>query len=149
MGIESPQPQPEWIQALVKDVADNLRPLGFIGQLGFRYLSPDQPQNLTQQWVIGVYLIPHELAGGKYDGANAISGFCLNIAGLLALFSEVSTLEWRVPRSYNDGLAGPEVWLEGIYREEQQVQLHVYADPPSDELPSLVLDVTTNTLRVK
>ena len=149
MGIECPEDPPEWVQELISFVADSMRPLGFIGQLGFRYLAPDVKQNTTGQWVIGVYLVPHELAGGEHDGAPAIAGFCLNIRDLLALFSEVVTLEWRVPRRYTDGLTGPEVWLEGLYRGKQRVQLHVYSEPPSDEAPALVLDVTTNTLRAK
>ena len=149
MGIECPADHPEWVKDLIREVSEEIRPLGFIGQIGFRYLPPDVPQNTLKHWVIGVYLVPHELAGGSHDGAAAVSGFCLNIFKVIALFSELLTLEWRVPRGYTDGLAGPEVWLEGLYRGKQRVQLHVYADPPSDEAPALVLDVTTNTLRAK
>ena len=130
-------------------MTEQLKPLGFIVQIGFRYLTPDSSQNTTGRWLIGIYLIPHELSGGAHDGAAVVSGFCLNIQALLSLFSHISTLEWRVPRSYTDGLTGPEVWLEGNYRGKQQVQLHVYAEPPSDEQPSLALDVATNTLRAK
>jgi hypothetical protein len=149
MGIECPADHPEWVQDLMQAVADNVRPLGFIGQFGFRYLPPDVPENRTQRWLIGIYLVPHELTGGSNDGAAVVSGFCLNIHALLSLFSIVSTLEWRVPRRYTDGLTGPEVWLEGLYRGTQSVQLHIYAEPPSDEAPALVLDVTTNILRAK
>jgi len=149
VAIESPEEQPAWLHDLIRQIAEQVRPLGFIGQLGFRYLSPDAIQNTSQRWLIGVYLIPHELAGGRHDGAAVISGFCFNILKLLDIFSEIKTLEWRVPRSYTDGLAGPEVWLEGLYRGTQQVQLHIYDEPPSDESPDLVLDVTTNTLRAK
>jgi hypothetical protein len=149
MGIECPADHPEWVKDLTRVVADSVRPLGFIGQFGFRYLPPNDPQNQTQRWLIGIYLIPHELSGGSCDGATVVSGFCLNMQALLKIFSEVSTLEWRVPRRYTDGLAGPEVWLEGLYRGTQPVQLHVYAEPPSDEDPALVLDVATNTLRAK
>lgn len=149
MGIECPEKHPEWIQDLIKEVSEMVRPLGFIGQIGFRYLRPDAPENMTHKWLIGLYLVPHELAGGQYDGASAVAGFCLNVHGLLSIFSDVSTLEWRVPRGYTDGLTGPEVWLEGLYRGSENIQLHVYADPPSDEVPALVLDVTTNTLRAK
>lgn len=149
MGIECPTDHPEWVKDLIREVADEIRPLGFIGQIGFRYLPPNVPQNTLKHWVIGVYLVPHELSGGRQDGAAAVSGFCLNILKVIALFSELLTLEWRVPRGYTDGLAGPEVWLEGLYRGTQRVQLHIYADPPSDEAPALVLDVATNTLRAK
>lgn len=131
------------------DVSKQIIPLGFIGQLGFRYLAPHVSQNYSDRWLIAVYLVPHEIAGGRYDGAAVVSGFCFNILGLFSLFSRVSTLEWRVPRGYTNGLAGPEVWLEGLYNGTQRIQLHIYAEPPSDEAPTIVLDVTTNTLRAK
>lgn len=149
MGIELPVKTPEWLEELVRRLGELLRPLGFIGELGFRYLSPDAGANTTQRWLLAVYVVPHELAGGKQDGSLVMSGFCINIKKLISLFSEISTLEWRVPKSYTDGLAGPEVWLEGLYAEGIPVQLHIYAEPPSDESPTLVLDVTTNTLRSK
>jgi len=149
MGIVSPEKTPEWIEELIQSISSDLKPSGLIGQLGFRYLPPDAPMNSTQRWLIGVYLVPYELSGGRYDGAEAVAGFSMNIKGLLSLFSDVLTLEWKVPRGYTDGLSGPEVWLEGTYRQSKKVQLHIYADPPLDEVPDLVLDVTTNELRVK
>ena len=149
MGIEYPEKSPQWINDLVREVADRFQPLGFIGQIGFRYLDPDAPENSTHCWLIGVYLVPHELSGGQHDGAAVVAGFCLNINGILSLFSNVRTLEWRAPRRYTGGLAGPEVWLEGVYRESEKVQLHIYSEPPDEEMPALVLDVTTNVLRAK
>lgn len=149
MPIETSPSQPQWLHELIREVAKHVSPLGILGELGFRYLPPDSPQNTTQQWLVGLYLIPYGLSGGKHDGAAALAGFGLDVLNLTRLFSRISTLEWRVPRSYNDGLTGPEVWLEGVYRDEHRIQLHIYADPPSDELPALVLDVATNTLRAQ
>lgn len=152
MGIERAETAPTWLETLIYSVGNLLRPLGFIGELGFRFLSPEAKANTTKRWLIAVYIIPHELSGGKDDGASVMSGFCVNLLALNSIFLEISTLEWRVPRSYTDGLAGPEVWLEGTYAgapECKQIQLHVYAEPPADESPALVLDVTTNTLRTK
>ena len=155
MGIESSEECPKWLLDFVSKISSLLNPLGFIGQLGFRYLSPDADKNKTKRWLLAVYIVPHELSGGKHDGSSVVSGFCLNPNGLLEIFSEVSTLEWRVPRGYTDGLDGPEVWLEGTYAigvaadHEKQVQLHIYSEPPADEAPAIVLDVNTNTLRTK
>lgn len=152
MGIKQPEKAPEWLEGLVRKLGTLLKPLGFIGELGFRYLSPTAKANTTSCWLVAVYIVPHELAGGKEDGASVMSGFCLNLLSLNSIFSSTSTLEWRVPKRYTDGLAGPEVWLEGQYVDgplKWAVQLHVYAEPPSDESPALVLDVTTNTLRAK
>jgi hypothetical protein len=148
MTIEITENLPEWLPGLIAKIGDHFCPLGFIGQLGFRYLAPDAAENATRRWLIGVYLIPYELSGGKNDGASVVAGFCFNLHAVVALFSKVETLEWRVPRGYTDGLAGPEVWLEG-YLNDLPIQLHVYADCPADELPSLVMDVATNTLRAK
>lgn len=148
MAIEFPADLPDWLPGLITKIGDQFRPLGFIAQLGFRYLAPDAKDNATRRWVIGVYLVPYELSGGNHDGAAVVAGFCVNLQALVAIFSKVETLEWRVPRGYTDGLSGPQVWLEGCFND-LPVQLHVYGECPADELPSLVLDVTTNTLRAK
>jgi len=149
MGIECSESIPAWLCDLIREIGQQFRPLGFIGQLGFRYLAPNLKGNRSQRWLIAIYLIPTELSGGSHDGASMLPGFSMSLLALTGLFSELTTLEWKVPRSYTDGLFGPEVWLEGIYRGMEPVQLHIYADCPSDEFPALVLDVTTNTLRAK
>ena len=150
MGIEKSKGTEKWLQKFITKVCDSIAPLGFIGQLRFRYLEPRTHHNHSDRWVIWVYLVPHELSGGRHDGAAVVSGFCLNLQQLLTLFSKVTTLEWKVTRGYTDGLAGPEVWLEGELLEENvPVQFHFFSEPPSDELPDLILDVHTNTLRAK
>lgn len=149
MGIEMPEGHPEWIGDIVRVVGDSMQPLGVLGQLGFRYLEPTAEINHTGRWLIAIYCVPTELSGGPKDGASVLPGFCLNLRPVLALFSDLVTVEWRVPRSYTDGLAGPEVWIEGSYRGAEAVQLHIYADCPSDEMAALVWDVVTDTLRVK
>lgn len=149
MSIEISPAPPPWLTELIRIIGEQFRPLGFIGQLGFRYLQPGVPENSTRRWLIGVYLVPHELSGGKHDGSVVVAGFCFNLQVLLDLFSDITALEWRVPRSYADGFSGPEVWLEGNYMGTKPVQLHIYADSPADEAPSLVLDVGTGVLRPK
>jgi len=149
MAIEFKFDLPTWLNDLIRTVADLISPMGFIGQLGFRYLPPEAEKNTTKRWLIAVYIVPHELIGGKNDGAKTVSGFCLSLKKLLDLFDDITLLEWRVPRSYSDGLAGPEIWLEGYYMGTNPVQLHIYADSPADENPELTLDVSTNILRVK
>ncbi len=152
MGIECPESTPNWLIKLFQDAGSLIAPLGFIGDLGFRYLPPDDPANTTKRWLLAVYLIPHELAGGKHDGSSVVAGFSLSITELSKLFVNVSSVTWRVPRAYTDGLAGPEVWLEGVYDGGEfvaAVQLHVYSDPPNDEKPSVILNTHTNTLSRK
>jgi len=150
MGIEKPKKTIKWLEELVTKVSNLILPLGFIGQLGFRYLEPLTNHNPVNRWIVWLYLVPHELSGGRHDGAAVVSGFCLDLKQLLTLFSEVRTLEWKVTRGYTDGLAGPEVWLEGeLLENDVPVQLHFFSEPPLDEHPDLVLDVHTNTLRAK
>lgn len=151
MGIECQEATPVWLENLFQGVGNLVIPLGFIGELGFRYLEPDNPANTTQRWLLAVYLIPHELAGGKHDGSSVVAGFSLSITEVSKLFN-VSSVVWNVPRAYTDGLAGPEVWLEGVYDSGHgcfPVQLHIYSDPPKDEKPSVVLNTHTNTLTQK
>lgn len=149
MAIETAEKRPDWLDQMIQDIGKQFRPLGSLGQLGFRYLSLDSPYNTTQRWLVGVYLVPYELAGGNQDGLDVVAGFRFDLGTLLSLFSPVSTLEWRVPRSYTDGLSGPELWLEGRYRGGETVQLHIYAECPSDETSTVVLDVATGTFRSK
>jgi hypothetical protein len=153
VGIKCQEETPEWLIKLFQDVGGLITPLGFIGELGFRYLSPADPANTTTRWLLAAYLIPHELAGGKHDGSSVVAGFSLSITELSKLFVEVSSVTWRVPRFYTDGLSGPEVWLEGAYEGEKAdlmfVQLHIYSDPPHDETPAVVLNTHTNTITQK
>lgn len=156
VGIESQEGLPEWLRELFERVGTLVTPLGFIGELGFRYLEPDNPANTTNRWLLAAYLVPHELAGGKHDGSSVVAGFSLSLTELSKLFLNVTSVVWKVPRAYTDGLAGPEIWLEGVYNAGTQekewlpaVQLHIYSDPPSDEKPAVVLNTYTNTLTQK
>jgi hypothetical protein len=78
MGIETAENVPGWIQQLVRDIGEQLHPLGFMGQLGFRYLPPAAQANITHRWVIGIYPVPYELSGGKRDLTSQLwNGECL------------------------------------------------------------------------
>ena len=52
MGIESSEECPKWLLDFVSKISSLLNPLGFIGQLGFRYLSPDADKNKTKRWLL-------------------------------------------------------------------------------------------------
>ncbi len=149
MGISRAAEDPEWLRNLISDVAECYVPLGFLSELGYRYLEKSEPKNKTGKFVIATYVTPYELSGGQHDGARALSSFAFDVSKLLSFFSNIETLEWQVHRGYTDGLSGPEICIEGDYNGKHPVQLHLYADPPEDEAPSLVLDTTTNSLRTK
>lgn len=149
MGIERSQSCPAWVKSFVEELAKLIQPRSFMGQLGFRYLDPLDEKNTTRRWLIAIYAVPHEVAGGKHDGSSVVADFTFDVLKLLKLFSEVSTLEWKVNHCYTDGLDGPEVWLEGVYRSGEKVRVHVYSDPPADESPTVIFDVRTSKSRFK
>lgn len=148
MGIESSQDCPSWLSGLLKKIADTMLSLSFSGQLGFRYLPQDDENNQINKWVLAVYLLPNEVSGGRDDGALAVPGFSLDLVKLTSLFSEVKSMGWTVPRVYNDGLDGPEVWIEGLV-DDNKISFHFYADPPFDESPELILDFNEDKVRPK
>ena len=54
MGIKQPEKAPEWLEGLVRKLGTLLKPLGFIGELGVRYLSPTAEANTTSCWLVAV-----------------------------------------------------------------------------------------------
>ncbi len=149
MGIKFSNECPAWLKALMENVVGLITPLDFVGELGFCYLNPEDKSNNTGKWVIAVYVLAYEVAGGGRDGANLLPEFSIDMLGLYGSFSAVSSFEWRVKRNYLDGLEGPEVYVEGSCKSGQEVQFHFYSDPPEGEKPSIVLDSTTSVPRFK
>ena len=148
MGIEVSKEFPDWLKEFVKSVSAYISPISFGCQLWFRYLSPDDDINRSTRWLLAIYLLPNEISGGRYDGSLALPDFTLDVMKLQELFSEISVLRWKVTRAYNDGLDGPEFWLEGIFNDKR-ISLHIYSIPPADELSEFVLDASTGNVRAK
>lgn len=149
MGIRASIDCPEWLRGFIGEIVAFITPFSFIGEIGFCYLDPENKENNTNRWVIASYLLPYELAGGQKDGAHVLPEFSLDVSGLLQKFSKVLAVEWKVRRNYLDGLEGPEIVIEGTYKNDKNVQFHFYADPPSGEKPLVVFDIKTLTSRPK
>lgn len=131
--------QPAWIDALVEVVRCSLRPLGFIGHLGYRIWEPESPHNPCDGWMLAVFPTAHEWAGGSRDGSLAVSGFALDVGEVLKAFAEVHKIAWNCPAHYNGELDGPELVVEGSVLGKR-VLLRVFHLPPSDEPICYVVD---------
>ena len=132
-------PPPDWLLELVNKVCDCMDPLSLMGQLGYRWLDPDNPVNVTGAWVLGVYPCSNELRGGQEDGALVHPGFRLNISSFLSGFSAVENMVWTHPTSYNSNLEGPRFCIEGTY-SNHKLRFQIFAVAPADEDASLIID---------
>ncbi len=146
MTLSRSEKGPVWVGEFVKKVWDCMTPLAFIGEIGFSYLEPEHLENHSNSWVVGVYVIPHELVGGDKDGAKAIAGFRLDTLKLQAVFSGwPSACEWVNNRRHN--LRGPYYSFNGNYdngSETVSMALRVFSEASSDAQPRLQLNPKTN-----
>ncbi len=118
----------------------SVQPLNLMGQMGYRYLEPGTLQNPTDYWVFAVYPTPNEAFGGYHDGGLVYPGFSLDLGHFLEGFGATEDLVWHAPAVYNGELDGPEVSLKGSFTG-RRVWVRVFAQPPSDVMPSLVVDL--------
>lgn len=121
-------------------LVESVQPLNLMGQMGYRYLEPGTIQNPTDYWVLAVYPIPNEAFGGCHDGGLVYPGFSLDLGHFLEGFQGVEVLAWHAPSVYNGELDGPEVSVKGSFTGKR-VWVRVFAHPPSDVSPSLVVDL--------
>lgn len=148
MGIEVHNvAEPEWIRTLVNDVLlAAFEPLGFIGQLGYRWWEPDNVYNTFAGWQIAVFPTPNEICGShECDGRLSVNGFSLNIGSILNVFSSIKSVVWNAPTEYNGDLDGPELHVQGLFAGKH-VWLRVFNIPPSDEPPSYCIDPAQGTV---
>jgi hypothetical protein len=104
------QPPPAWLDTLVDVVVDCMEAHSPTGPVGFRYLTEHARGELV------VYLTPVELVGGADDGAVVVPGFALGLQALVAVFDQVTALQW-CPHGFGPyDLDGPCVSLEGVYQ---------------------------------
>lgn len=135
--------EPAWLQALTARLVEAIDPINLMGPLGYRWFDPQTSINPTDWWVVAAYPTPNEAGGGgPYDGELLFPGFKLDVAFLLQAFSGLEVLEWKSPTLYNGDLDGPEVSIKGSFAGEQ-VWLRVFSLPPSDEEPSLTVDLAS------
>lgn len=136
--------EPLWIKSLIEDVIiDSITPYEFIGPLGYRWLELDNPTNIFNGWQIIVFPTPNEIRGPvAYDGYKQVSGFSLNITHIISVMTNVESIIWNAPASYNGDLTGPEISLQGSFAG-RHIWLRFFALPPSDEPCSHYIDPST------
>jgi hypothetical protein len=148
--IHATKPEPDWIRALVNDVlVDAFQPLGFIGPLGYRVWHPGHLDNIFDGWQIAVYPVPNEVRGSHpHDGERFVNGFCLDVGQILRVITDLKSVAWNMPTSYNGELDGPELSLQGKFAGKQ-VWLRIFQMPPSDEPALYYIDPMTGKVQPK
>jgi hypothetical protein len=118
---------PDWMDTLVRTVADAMTAHAMPGPVGLRYAEEDGV------WDVVVYTLPVELVGGKHDGDVVSPGFSLDLEQVRSAFARIDEVSWQAhPQGEWD--EGPYVSLEGEYAG-RQVWLRVLANAPDDEEP--------------
>lgn len=146
--IEALEELPSWLSDFCLALCNEFRPIDTVGQLGYRWLSPDSDVNTSQGWVLGVYACPTEISGGEADGDLFNPGFGVNLTNVLNLFESVADICWECPTKFNSGLEGPRIHIEGVLTGHK-LRLQIFAVAPSDEEASIVLDALTGKSRPK
>jgi len=136
---------PPWLSYLVNDVLlECITPLGFIGQIGYRYWGPDEPGNPSQLWVIAAYPTANVIRGAHaQDGAVFVSGFQFDIGKLFLALTDLKEITWNNPTTYTGALDGPELSLKGEFMGKQ-LWLRFFNVPPPDEAPAFAVNPQTS-----
>ena len=132
--------EPYWLKALVERIDKCVTALNLMGPLGYRWLEPGTINNPNPAWIVAIYPTPNEAYGGGCDGQKLYPGFALDIGQLIEGFSQIKEVAWNNPTGYNGDLDGPEVSIKGLFIGEP-VWLRVFHIPPSDEDPTLVVNI--------
>jgi hypothetical protein len=142
LHVNEVSPPPPWLLDLVNKVHEYIEPITLMGQLGYRWLSPENSVNESGVWVLGVYPCANELRGGPKDGTMINPGFRLDISPFLSGFSSIENMAWIHPAAYTGGLEGPRFCIEGTY-SDHRLRLQIFAVAPADEDASLVIDMAS------
>lgn len=136
---------PQWLVTFMDAVViDCVSPMGFMGQLGYRYWPPDDANNPSSAWLVAVYPTPNEVRGqNRMDGAVFVSGFSLDVGKLIAAMGNVSDVVWNMPAKYNNDLDGPEISVRGTFAGKH-VWLRFFHLPPPDEPPAFAVNPLTS-----
>ena len=84
--IEEIDSIPDWLASFCSRLSYEIWPIDTVGQLGYRWLSPDSDVNTAGVWVLGVYPCPTEISGGLSDGDLVSPGFGVNVKNIIDQF---------------------------------------------------------------
>jgi len=134
--------EPQWLKTLMARIVDAVEPLNLMGSFGYRWLQPETLENPSVAWIMVVFPTPNEAYGGSDDGRLLYPGFNLDIGFLLDGFSAVGDLKWNNPTIYNGELDGPNISIQGFFAG-YPVWLQIFHLPPTDQEPTLVVDLAS------
>lgn len=80
-------------------------------------------------WEITIFASLTEVVGGQRDGLRFPCHFVLDVAGVVALFSKVDSVEWQILPEGTEDEIGAHVAVEGTYQGEH-VLLRIPAEAP-------------------
>jgi hypothetical protein len=133
---------PKWVEHLVVACTGAFRPMGVLGAVGYQWFPPKTFATGIDTWVVLLYPAANELLGGEYDGERTIVGFMLNTAKIVSEFDEVGQHFWKAPVTWTDDYECPEWSCKGKVNGNE-VWLRIFAHPPSDATPSLLVNPET------
>ncbi len=144
--MPTPNEAPLWIRAFVDELTECVKPHAFIGTLGYRYMSPDDPNNVSNAWQVLVYPSPNELRGSAlHDGALFVPGFTLNVSKILQYLPRYEEITWNAPVKSSGFLDGHEISIRCWYGDKALL-LRVFARPPVDEPPAYAVNPQTGSI---
>lgn len=126
--------RPEWLNALIEDIAHRFEPLTGSARVGFECRLEEDA------WVIRMYLGSTEIVGGPMDGRLEPVNFEVNLQDLMSRFDQVDEFFWSVfPEQAEDIDEGQAYVTVGGQVDGNAVRFHLFAVAPADVGPGMRL----------
>lgn len=98
---------PEWLAEFADRVTALVMAVDVLAPMGCHFCCEDGV------WEVTLFAATTEILGGPRDGLQRPSRFCLDLAGLTALFTSISSFHWQAHSLGRHDDLGPHVALEG------------------------------------
>lgn len=125
--------RPDWLTAMIDDVAELFEPLHEVGRVGF------DCQMTEACWLVRMYLGGVEIVGGKDDGRTRQPDFQFDLLEVLEQFDSVDHFCWSaVPQQSlaADAVPCSTVTIDGSV-DNQRIRLQLCSSPPNVTGPGL------------
>ncbi len=140
---------PQWLQRIVNSTQKAWEFIEPAGVLGCRW-QPARQNN--DAWLLEVYPTATEVLGGRNDGEIYSAAFNLDLAAVLALYTETSSVLWGYPapvpsaRMVEGDLYGPTLTIDGFVGR-RHVKLIIYAWSPHKMEATALYNELTGEIR--
>jgi len=124
--------RPQWITALIEQIAELFEPFTDVGRVGFDCKAA------ADRWEVGLYLGTTELVGGRCDGEMLHVDFQFDLMQFNRLFDQIDRFHWNAfPADVNQAaLECSFVVLDGRY-QDNPVRVRIFCVPPTEAGPGL------------